>query len=234
MLAVPTAAAQLAWPLLPDQRWLPAAAAVSWFVTAATHAWASRGKAWALGLVALVGGVSLVVEWVQAQLGTVYGPASSSGPFGLAPTGLPLLAPLLWVAALYSALIIGRALSPRLVPLAGGWALASWSLFLEPTLVHSGYRVWSHPEPGLPQLPGVPLTCYAGWLAFSVLLVWMAHNWLPATPGAARGVPIALHLWLIGCGVATNLLLDRGWVAAVGGTAMAVVALPLLALLWQS
>ena len=55
---------------------------------------------------------------------------------------------------------------PPAVPVAlvGGVALAAWDLFLDPQMVDAGHWTWAHPDPGLPLVPGVPLTNYAGWL----------------------------------------------------------------------
>jgi uncharacterized membrane protein len=105
----------------------------------------------------------------------------------------------------------------------GGWALASWDLFLDPQMVAAGHWRWADTSPGL---QGIPLTNYVGWLAVSVALMAILDRLVPRQGGDAQ--PLTLYLWTYGSSVLANLaFFDRPAVALTGGIGMGVVALPL-------
>lgn len=238
---------QIAYPLLDDgparDRLTIATVAIT-FVAVAAHALARLGLRGASTILGTVLVVATGVEVVGVHTGVPFG-GYSYGP-GLGPrlAGVPLAVPVAWAMTAYPALLVARRLVARRLmhrqgalatALIGGWALATWDLFLDPQMVTAGHWTWADPTPGLPGSPGVPLTNYAGWLVVSVLLMALLTALLhsrPALRGAAgAGVtdlfPGLLYLWTYAAQVLANLVFfDRPAVALLGGVAMGAVALP--------
>ena len=100
----------------------------------------------------------------------------------------------------WPALVVGRTLGRRGAAVAalGGGALAGWDVFLDPQMVDAGHWRWAVPDPGLPLVPGVPLTNYAGWVLVSVAIVALLDRNLEpidrAVRAGRRAVPVDVRL----------------------------------------
>ena len=216
-------------------------AAVLTFCAASTaHAVATRGARWAATLVAVAAGAGLLAESVGTHTGIPFGAYSYDGGLGPRLLDVPLVIPLAWAMMAYPALLIGRGIASSGLgrAIAGGVALASWDLFLDPQMVRAGHWRWSDTTPHLPGVPSVPLTNYLGWLVVAVLLMAVLNSVLnsvlsdvPAAVPADDRVPLGLYLWTFGSSVLANLtFFGRPNVALWGGLVMGAV----LVALWRS
>ncbi|MCG3041745.1 carotenoid biosynthesis protein, partial [Streptomyces sp. S1A] len=176
-----------------------------------------------------------------------FGSYHYTGSLGPSLAGVPVVVPLAWMMMAWPALEAGRVLagdrgragapaSRVRTAVVGGWALASWDVFLDPQMVDAGHWVWSHPRPGLPGVEGVPLTNFAGWVAVSVVMVAAvdAVSRRPVRRPAGNGTPggpaVVLYLWTYASSVTACLVFfGRPQVALVGGVLMGLVAVPLAA-----
>src|SRR5882757_8022456 len=132
---------------------------------------------------------------------------------------------LAWPAALVARRLTGSA--PMRV-LIGGWALASWDLFLDPQLVAAGHWRWAHPDPHLPGVPTVPLTNFTGWLLVSMAISLAVQAILGRAAQQQDGWMFALYLWTYLSSVVGLLAFLQLQAAALwGALGMGVVAGPL-------
>jgi putative membrane protein len=186
----------------------------------------TRGFRVGLAFLVVTAAVGLAVEAVGTHTGFPFGSYDYSGSLGARVLGVPLVIPLAWTMMAWPALAAaGRLVSGRLATaVVGGWALASWDLFLDPQMVTAGHWHWAHTSPGL---QGIPLTNYLGWLGVSILLVGVLHSLVPRTGSDTQ--PLTLYLWTYGSSVLANVaFFGRPAVALTGGIGMGLVALPLL------
>ncbi|MFB7090496.1 carotenoid biosynthesis protein [Streptomyces sp. NPDC056296] len=197
----------------------------------------------ALFLVAGLGG--LAVEAVGVRTGYPFGAYRYTDSLGPSVVSVPVVVPLAWMMMAWPALEAGRLLATRSwragsrlarvsTAVIGGWALASWDVFLDPQMVDAGHWSWSDPSPGLPGVEGVPLTNFIGWVAVSVVMIAVldAVTGHPVDPvagvGRAGGPAVVLYLWTYASSVMANLVFfGRPQVALVGGVLMGLVAVPL-------
>jgi putative membrane protein len=186
-------------------------------------------------LLAVAGGGGLLVEAVGVHTGVPFGPYAYTGDLGAEVLGVPVVVPLAWAMMAWPALVVGRTLARRLpVAVVGGAALAAWDLFLDPQMVDAGHWTWAHPDPGLPLVPGVPLTNYGGWLVVSVVMVGVLDRLLPPHSGPS-GPAAALYLWTYGSSVLAHVVFfGRPGSALVGGLLMGALALPFARAVWMS
>jgi putative membrane protein len=186
-------------------------------------------------LLAVAGGGGLLVEAVGVHTGVPFGPYAYTGDLGAEVLGVPVVVPLAWAMMAWPALVVGRTLARRLpVAVVGGAALAAWDLFLDPQMVDAGHWTWAHPDPGLPLVPGVPLTNYGGWLVVSVVMVGLLDRLLPPHSGPS-GPAAALYLWTYGSSVLAHVVFfGRPGSALVGGLLMGALALPFARAVWMS
>jgi len=209
-------------------------------------------------LLAVAGGGGLLVEAVGVHTGVPFGPYAYTGDLGAEVLGVPVVVPLAWAMMAWPALVVGRTLARRPVAvdravrrrpvgghdltglsrsrtaLVGGLALAAWDLFLDPQMVDAGHWTWAHPDPGLPLVPGVPLTNYGGWLVVSVVMVGVLDRLLPRHSGPS-GPAAALYLWTYGSSVLAHVVFfGRPGSALVGGLLMGALALPFARAVWMS
>ena len=205
---------------------------------------ASRfGPRAAVWLVLVAGGGGLLAETVGVHTGFPFGEYAYTGTLGAEVLGVPLVVPLAWIMMSWPAFLVGRALGrQRVWPaiLLGGWALASWDVFLDPQMVDAGHWVWRDPVPSLPGVADVPLTNFAGWLLVAVSIMVALHR----CAGAARRAPEldlragpapVLYLWTYGSSVwAHAAFFGRPWVSLVGGILMGAVAIPFALRLWRA
>ncbi|MGN6686543.1 MAG: carotenoid biosynthesis protein [Actinomycetales bacterium] len=231
--------AQIAYPLVSGTalRAVTFASVVLFFLASLTHAWLTRGAVWGLAVLVVAAGGGFAVELLGTRTGFPFGEYSYAGTLGPQLLGVPLLVGLAWAMLAYPSLVVARRLVgarwPWAVPLVGGFALAGWDLALDPQMVDAGHWTWAHPTPALPGIPGIPVTNYLGWLAVSVVMVGVLSLLAPARR-AAVGVPAGVYLWTWASSVVGNLVFfDRPAVAAWVGVAMGLVAVPLVASLWN-
>lgn len=186
-------------------------------------------------LLVVAGGGGLLVEAVGVHTGIPFGAYAYTGDLGPELLGVPVVVPLAWTMMAWPALVVGRTLARRLpVALVGGAALAAWDLFLDPQMVDAGHWTWAHPDPGLPLVPGVPLTNYAGWVVVAVVMVGALHGLLDRHRGPS-GPAAALYLWTYGSSVLAHVVFfGRPGSALVGGVVMGLVALPFAHAVWVS
>ena len=221
---------QIVYPLVPVS-WLTAVTVTSVVVFAAasvTDVTRVHGLRGALVLALVAGGGGLLVESVGVHTGVPFGTYGYTGTLGIEVLGVPLVVPLAWTMMAWPALVVGRTLArgPWAVTAVGALALATWDVFIDPQMVAAGHWTWANPEPGLPFVPGVPLTNYAGWVLVSVLMIGVLHRLLPASP-APSGPAAALYLWVYGSSVLAHAaFFGLPNSSVVGGVVMGAVAVP--------
>lgn len=225
-LAVLTVLLEILYPLIHghhrDQ--LTVATVVVFALATISHLIASRPLHRALVFVVVTVLVGFTVEAVGTRTGFPFGHYAYDNSLGRRLLRVPLVIPLAWTMMSWPALCAARRLTGNRAATAvvGGWALASWDLFLDPQMVAAGHWHWAHTSPGL---QGIPLTNYAGWLAVSIALMAALDH---VVSRGGDGQPLALYLWTYGSSVLANLaFFDRPAVALTGGIGMGVVALPL-------
>ncbi|MCW2598271.1 MAG: hypothetical protein JWM02_100 [Frankiales bacterium] len=224
-LAVLTVLLQVAYPLVHgevrDQ--LTVATVVAFFLASASHALLARGPAWTAAFVAATAGLGLVAEAVGVATGFPFGDYAYGRSLGPEFLGVPVVVPLAWAMFAYPSLLVGRRLARGWRAVAvGGFALASWDLFLDPQMVAAGHWRWLHPDPGV---NAIPLTNTLGWLGVAVVMITL----LSRLPGQAVDdrVPATLFLWTYASSVLANAaFFGRPGVAVVGGVGMGLVAVP--------
>jgi putative membrane protein len=133
-----------------------------------------------------------------------------------------------WVMMAWPALVVARTLAVRgpAVVAVGAVALTVWDVFLDPQMVDAGHWTWFHPDPGLPLVPGIPLTNYAGWLLVSALVVAALHALL-RREARPSGPAAALYLWVYFSSVLAHaVFFGLPGSAITGGLLMGLVAVP--------
>ena len=228
-LAVATVLLQIAYPLLSGRpRDVLTVVTVLVFLAATvTHAAIHRGVRWTAVYLLLTTGIGLLAESVGTTYGVPFGDYDYAGTLGWKVLAVPVVIPLAWAMFAYPCLLVGQRLaSSRLgAAVVGGWALASWDLFLDPQMVEAGHWTWSDVQASLPGSPEVPVSNYLGWVLVGVLMVG-ALQLLPRRAADDR-VPAALFLWTYASSVlAFAVFFGRPVVALVGGIGMGLVAVP--------
>ncbi len=179
-------------------------------------------------LLVVAGGGGLLVEAVGVRTGLPFGEYAYTGTLGPQVLGVPAVVPLAWAMMAWPALVVARTLARTALgtTLVGGAALAAWDVFLDPQMVAAGHWRWADPDPGLPLVPGIPLTNYAGWVLVAVLMVGTLHRVLP-DPGRPSAPAAALYLWVYGSSVLAHAaFFGLPGSALVGGIVMGLVAVP--------
>jgi uncharacterized membrane protein len=229
-LAAAAVLLQIAYPLVHgDARdVLTVVTVVVFFLASATHALVHRGARWA-GLYLLVtAGTGLAAEAVGTATGVPFGDYEYADSLGPQLLDVPVVIPLAWAMFAYPCLVVGQRLARTAVGAAavGGFAMASWDLFLDPQMVEAGHWRFSDVEASLPGAPDIPLSNYLGWLLVAWLMLG-ALQLLGRRPDADDRVPGALFLWTWGSSVLANaVFFGRPVVALVGGLVMGAVAVP--------
>jgi uncharacterized membrane protein len=221
--------------------------AVSWTIVvlgaglSVSHGGLSRGAAVGLRLLLLVAGTAVAFEAIGLATGFPYGRYEYSAALGPTVLGVPFLVPLAWLMMAWPSWILADRLTRRVrasrrnavrVVLAAA-VFAGWDVVLDPQLVQAGYWTWTHPSPGLPGIPTVPLTNVAGWLLAGVVVMTLIHLMVvrASSPGAPRigdAAPLVAIAWMTLGGA----LAHAGWLGLPGSAAWgAVLAAPVLAAL---
>jgi uncharacterized membrane protein len=197
------------------------------------------GPARGLGTGAAVTAATAVVERAGTRTGRPFGRYEYTAALRPKVAGVPAIVPLAWFAMAVPARETAHgALGDRSTPVRrivlGSAALVAWDLFLDPQMVDAGHWTWAHPDPGLPLVPGVPLTNYGGWLVVSVVMVGVLDRLLPRHSGPS-GPAAALYLWTYGSSVLAHVVFfGRPGSALVGGLLMGALALPFARAVWMS
>ena len=204
---------QIVYPLVPEvlRTEITIASVLVFALASLTDAARLHGLHGSVLLLAVGAGGGLLAETTGLHTGFPVGRYTYSGDLGPELLGVPAIVPLAWTMMAWPALVVGRTLARRLglgataVALIGGWALASWDVFLDPQMVDAGHWTWQHPSPSLPFVPGVPLTNYAGWILVSVLILGVLHRLLPQDERSPSGPASVLYLWAYSSSVLAHL-----------------------------
>lgn len=228
-LAVATVLLQITYPLVSGhpRDVLTVVTVIAFFLASASHAVVHRGVRWALLFVAVTAGFGLVAEAVGTATGYPFGHYSYASSLGAKAFGVPVVIPLAWSMMAYPCLLVGQSLGHTRgrAALIGGWALASWDLFLDPQMVEAGHWRWTSVRHALPGAPHIPVSNYLGWLAVALLMLSVLQV-LPRRAADDRQ-PAALFLWTYLSSVLANAaFFGRPLTALVGGVGMGLVAVP--------
>jgi putative membrane protein len=221
---------QILYPLTPDP-WRSAVTITSvvvFFLASVADACRVVGAAGALVLIAVAGGGGLVAESIGVATGVPFGHYAYTGTLGPELLGVPIVVPMAWVMMAWPALMVARTLAGRgaAVVAVGAVALTTWDVFLDPQMVAAGHWRWFDPQPGLPLIPGIPLTNFVGWLVVSALVMAALHATLrrtdrPSAPAAT------LYLWVYFSSVMAHaVFFGLPGSAVTGGVLMGAVAIP--------
>jgi carotene biosynthesis associated membrane protein len=221
---------QIGYPLTPEAYRTPVTVlSVLVFATASVvDVIRLRGVRGASVLLAVGAGGGLLTEAVGVHTGFPFGSYAYGGTLGPELLGVPAVVPLAWVMMVWPALVVGQTLGRHPASVVGlaALALATWDVFLDPQMIDAGHWRWADPDPGLPLVPGVPLTNYAGWVLVAAAMTAVLHRVLgpshrPSGPAAA------LYLWAYGSSVLAHLaFFGRPGSALVGGVLMGLIAVP--------
>ena len=218
--------------------------AVSWTIVglgaslSVAHAGLSRGGRVGLGLLLLVAVIAVAFEAVGLATGFPYGRYEYSDALGPTLLGVPFLVPLAWLMIAWPSWVLADRLARPVRPgrrhavrvLVAAAVFAGWDVVLDPQMVQAGYWTWSHPDPGLPGIPTVPLTNLAGWLLAGLVLMTLLHlvvsRWSVAdAPRSGDAAPLLAIAWMTLGGA----LAHAGWLGLPGSAAWgAVLAAPVL------
>lgn len=253
-LALATVGLQISYPPASDRtrRGLSVVTVVAFAGASTADAAGVGGTRAAVSLLACGAGLGGLAEIVGVHTGWPFGAYRYGGTLGPQPFGVPLVVPLAWTMAAWPAWRVA-ALLPRapgpgaraLRWLGAGWALASWDLFLDPQMVAAQHWYWLHPSPSIPGVAGIPVSNFLGWLGVSLVVTGALELLLggrlaiPPAAGAAASTTtpapgpgpvvglLAGWTWIGGI-LANAAFFHRRGVAAVGGVAMGLVAVPTL------
>jgi putative membrane protein len=203
-----------------------------------THAGLSRGARVGAGLLVLVAATAVAFEALGLATGVPYGRYEYSSALGPTLLGVPFLVPLAWLMMAWPSWVLADRLTARVraprrdaVRVAVAAAVfAGWDVVLDPQLVQAGYWTWSHPSPGLPGIPAVPLTNLAGWLLAGGVLMTLVQLLVsrasaPGSPAIGDVAPLLAIAWMTLGGA----LAQAGWLGLPGSAAWGVVlAAPVL------
>jgi uncharacterized membrane protein len=235
VLALATVLAQIMWVLATDRFWWTHIVVGTFFLTSATHAVIHRGARWASAYIVITLAFGYGIELLGTTTGMPFGDYSYAEEIGTnavpSIAGVPMIVPLAWAMMAYPALVVAWRVTGgaarATVALVGAIALTAWDFFLDPQMVAEGWWTWSDPSLHLPGIPNIPLQNFIGWLLATAILM-MLLSLLPR-PRSGSAVPTFLYLWMwIGGMVMNAVWLERPAVAAWGGVAMGLVAIPLL------
>jgi uncharacterized membrane protein len=196
-----------------------------------THAVLTRGRR-GLSCFVVAAVVGFGADVLGVHTGVPFGQYRYSAMLGVRLAGVPLVAALAWAMLAWPAAIVARRVATTMPVrvLVGGWALASWDLFLDPQLVSAGAWRWAGANPHVPGVPSVALTNYAGWLLVATLISLAVQAILAGTPMADDRWMFALYLWtylssIVGLAAFLSLPAAALW----GALGMGVVVVPLVA-----
>lgn len=201
---------------------------ITFFAASASHAWITRGGAWAAGYLFITVGLGLLVEAIGRSTGFPFGVYDYTDSLGVKLLGVPLVIPLAWAMMAYPALLAAQRLTRSRVGVTviGAWVLATWDVFLDSQMVGEGHWVWADPTPALWGVPGIPISNYLGWLLTALVMIGLL-SLLPAQRSDHDGVPTALLVWVYLSNILANaVFFGRPAVALWGALLMGLVVVP--------
>jgi uncharacterized membrane protein len=221
---------QIVYPLVPASASdaVTVGSVVVFFLASLADVVRVHGPRGGLALVGVAGVGGLVAEAVGLSTGLPFGRYLYTGTLGAEVLGVPLVVPLAWAMMAWPALVVARTLARRApaVVAMGAAALTAWDVFLDPQMVAAGHWSWANPSPGLPLVPGIPLTNYLGWLMVSAVVMALLHGLLrrddtPSAPAAT------LYLWVYFSSMLGHLVFfGLPGSAVTGGLLMGALAVP--------
>lgn len=231
-MAASAVLAQVSYPLVRGTARNDLAIAIVLLYAAAAfvHAAFSRGRRAVLVLLGSTVGFGFAVEVLGVHTGIPFGRYAYGSSLGPTLLGVPLVIAFAWTMLAWPAALVARRLVSSLGArvLLGGWALATWDLFLDPQMVAAGHWRWLDPTPHLPDVPDVPLTNYLGWLAVALVMSYLLQRALAARPDGDDRVAYGLYLWTwASSALALAAFLGLPGAALWGALAMGTVAVPL-------
>lgn len=232
-LAAGVVALQIAYPLVTSDAALDrltVAIVVAFAAASLTHAAVWRGTPFATALFAITALGGLIIEVVGVSTGVPFGEYRYLDSLGPRFLGVPLVIALAWTMMAYPAYVVAEIVGGSLLRrgMVGGWALASWDLFLDPQMVQAGHWAWR--TEGRLVFGGIPVSNYVAWLAVATAMM-LALRLLTRgqQPTADDRVPLALYLWTWASSVMAHALFFGLPTSAItGGIAMGVVVTALL------
>jgi putative membrane protein len=223
--------AQIAYPLVSGEARDVLTIGIVVLVASASfaHAWSTRGPVLAAGLCAVTALGGFGVELVGVHTGVPFGAYTYADSLGTKLLGVPVVIALAWPMLAWPAALaarrLGRSFPARV--LIGGWALASWDLFLDPQMVAAGHWTWTDPSPHLPGVGAVPLSDYAGWLLVSLAISYALQGLLRDADDGDDRWPLAFYVWTWASStLALAVFLGLPAAAAWGAVGMGTVAVP--------
>lgn len=230
-------AVQIVYPLMPES-WRTTVTMTSvlvFFVASVADAVRVHGPMGGVLLIAIASGGGFFAEVVGVASGWPFGGYTYNGTLGPQLMGVPLVVPLAWAMMAWPALVVARTLAKRTVAViaVGAVALSAWDVFLDPQMVDAGHWSWSDPGPGLPLIPGIPLSNYLGWLLVSIAVIGLLHATLPreSRPSAPAAT---LYLWVYASSVMGHaVFFGLPGSAITGGVLMGLIAIPFAITLWR-
>ena len=223
-------ASQVAYSKVPERRLVPATRAIVGLLLTASAVEAFEARGWRRGVapVAASGALGFAVELLGVATGKPFGHYTYSAQLGPKLGEVPVLAAAAWAMMARPSWVAAGlvdARPSRRIPLAAG-ALTAWDVFLDPRMARDGY--WSWPQGG--RYEGIPASNFAGWFGTG-LGVFALYALLEGASGPDEGDDgaLALYAWTwIGESFANAVLWRRPRVAAAGGLAMGLFAVPAL------
>jgi putative membrane protein len=195
--------------------------------SAAAEAVEARGARRALALIGTAGALGFAAELAGVRTGRPFGAYRYSAKLGPRVGGVPLLAAAAWAIMARPAWAVAGRVAPRpalRVPVAAA-ALTAWDLFLDPRMAADGYWTWDRAG----RYAGIPASNFAGWLGTSLAIFAVWGRIERAGPPDRDGAAVAAYAWTwLAETFANAALWRRPLVAAAGGAAMGVIALPAL------
>jgi uncharacterized membrane protein len=202
-----------------------------------SHAWATRGVAVALGVLAVTAVPGFAVEALGVHTGVPFGRYAYAPSLGVRVLDVPVVIALAWTMFAWPAAVVARRLVRTFAArvFVAAWTLASWDLFLDPQMVSAGHWSWRFPAPHLPGADAVPLTNYLGWLGVAAVMCLALQAIVDRSAVADDRLPIVLLLWTWASStLALAAFLHLGGAAAWGAAGMGLVAVPLIGTLLRS
>lgn len=228
-------ALQISYPLVSDAARDASTVVIVMLAAAAalTHAATSRGPATAIAvaMTTALGGYLVEVLGVHTRL--PFGGYAYAGSLGPELLRVPVLIALAWTMLAWPAALAARRLvlttGARVV--VGGWALASWDVFLDPQMVAAGHWHWDEVVTHLPGVPDVPLSNFLGWLVVATAMSWVLQCGVLRgdSPRPSDGWPLGFYIWTwASSSLALGMFFGLPFAALWGCAAMGLVAVPLL------
>ncbi|MBW3603901.1 MAG: carotenoid biosynthesis protein [Actinobacteria bacterium] len=231
-LATAVVALQIAYPLIeqgPARDRLTVGIVVCFAAASLTHALLWRGATFAVALFVTTALGGLAIEMIGVSTGLPFGEYRYLDSLGAQLLDVPLVVGLAWTMMAYPAYVVSEVIGGGTARLAlvGGWALASWDLFLDPQMVQAGHWRW---ETVGPAVADIPVTNYLAWFVVAVVMMATLRAVAPAESAVADDrIPVALYLWTYASSVMAHaVFFGLPTSAVVGGIGMGVVVVALV------